>query len=245
LARILIIAADPVPAAHIADLLSAHGHLPLVPGSAAAGQPDLALCVLPPGAHAGKMVSGLRAGATPRGVPVLALSALDSEGDSARLLSAGFDGYIALPLEPDSFVAEVEAFLPPQSAAAPALLLVDDDAFMLAILADLLAPDGYRILTARSGADALALLEREPVHVILGDQWMPGMSGTEFMAQAQALYPQTVRLILSAQRESADIAQSIAQGAVDSFHAKPWAGTALRDGIRAAFVQQRARAAAG
>jgi two-component system, cell cycle response regulator len=243
LARILIIAADPVSAAHIADLLAAHGHAPLVPGSAASSHPDLALCVLPPGAQAGKMVSGLRTGATPRGVPLLALSALAGEGDSERLLGAGFDGYIALPIEPDSFVAEVEAFLPPQSVEAPTLLLVDDDAFMLAILADLLAPDGYRILTAQSGAEGLALMEAGPVHVIVSDQWMPGMSGTEFMVQAQARYPHTVRLILSAQSGSADIAAAIAAGAVDSFHAKPWTGSALRDGIRAAFARQRARAA--
>jgi two-component system, cell cycle response regulator len=243
LARILIIAADPVPAAQIADLLAAHGHVPLVPGSAASGHPDLALCVLPPGAQAGKMVSGLRAGATPRGVPVLALSTLASEGDSARLLGAGFDGYIALPIEPDSFVAEIEAFLPPQSAEAPTLLLVDDDAFMLAILADLLAPDGYRILTAQSGAEALALMEAEPIHVIVCDQWMPGMSGTEFMLQAHARYPHTVRLILSAQSGSGDIETAIASGSVDSFHTKPWTGAALRDGIRAAFARQRERAA--
>jgi two-component system cell cycle response regulator len=245
LARILIIAADPVPAAHIAELLSAQGHLPLLPGSAAAGQAGLALCLLPPGADASRMLSGLRAGAAPRGVPVLALSPLAGEGDSARLLSAGFDGYIALPLEPDSFVAEVEAFLPPQPGGAPTLLLVDDDAFMLAILADFLAQDGYRILTAPTGAEALALLAREPVHVILCDQWMPGMSGTALMAQAHAQYPRTVRLILSAQGESADIAQAIEQGVVDSFHAKPWTGAALRDGIRAAFARQRERAAAG
>ncbi|GAB3400338.1 response regulator [Massilia agilis] len=241
-ARILIIAADPGTASEIAGLLSAHGHVPLVPGSAGLlGQPDLALCLLPQGADPSRMLAGLRSGAAPYGVPVLALCSLAQEGDSERLVAAGFDGYLGLPLEPASFAAEVEAFLPPQSSEPPTLLVVDDDVFMVEILAEFLGQDGYRILTAHSGTDALALLEREAVHVIVCDQWMPGMSGTEFLAQAHARYPHTVRLILSAQRESADIGQAVGAGIVDAFHTKPWTGAALREGIREAFRTQRER----
>jgi two-component system cell cycle response regulator len=242
-ARILILTADPGSTDQIARLLSAHGYLPLVPGSVSGpGAPDLVLCMLPPGADATGLLAGLRAGAALNGAPVLALTSLAHQADSERLLAAGFDGYIALPIEPDSFAAEVAAFLPAPTDEVPTLLLVDDDAFMLKILADFLGHDGYRILAARSGAEALEVLAREPVQVILSDQWMPAMSGTEFMAQAHALYPQTVRLILSAQRESADIAHAIGQRIVDSFHAKPWSGVELRDGIRAAFELQRRRA---
>lgn len=241
-ARILIIAADPGTASGIAGLLSAHGHVPLVPGSAGLlGQPDLALCLLPQGADPSRMLAGLRSGAAPYGVPVLALCSFAQEGDSERLVAAGFDGYLGLPLEPASFAAEVEAFLPPQSSEAPTLLVVDDDVFMVEILAEFLGQDGYRILTAHSGMDALALLEREAVHVIVCDQWMPGMSGTEFLAQAHARYPHTVRLILSAQRESVDIGQAVGAGIVDAFHTKPWTGAALREGIREAFRMQRER----
>jgi two-component system cell cycle response regulator len=243
-ARILIIAADPQDSAGIARLLSARGHTPMVPGSAGGlNAPDLALCVLPQGADPSGVLAGLRGGAAPHGVPVLAVCELAHGDDGARLVAAGFDGYIALPIEPDSFGAEVEAFLPPQGAHAPTLLLVDDDTFMLDILADFLAQDGYRILTADSGAQALELLAREPVHVIVGDQWMPAMSGTELMERAHALYPHTVRLILSAQLESEDIARAVASGIVDSFHAKPWTGSSLREGIREAFRLQRERAA--
>jgi two-component system cell cycle response regulator len=242
-ARILIISADPASAAHLTAVLAAAGHIPLVPGSAAAhAVPDLVLCTLPQGVDALRMLAGLRDGAAPPGVPVLALAPLAHEGDSARLVAAGYDGYIALPLEPDSFVAELEAFLPPQAVEAPTLLLVDDDAVVLDILAEVLSHDGYRILTASSGAQALDLLARERVHVILCDQWMPGMSGTELMEQVHARHPQAVRLILSGQPESADIAQALASGIVDAFHAKPWTGAALLDGVKAAFLLQRERA---
>jgi two-component system cell cycle response regulator len=243
--RILIIAADPADTAQVSQLLSERGHTPLVPDCAAGtGMSDLVLCMLPQGADPRGVLGGLRGGAAPHGVPVLALCSLAGGDDSDRLVAAGFDGYIGLPLEPGSFVAEVEAFLPAHANAAPTLLLVDDDQFTLDILGDFLERDGYRILAAGSGPEALEHLSREPVQVILCDQWMPGMSGTELLAQARSMYPHTVRMVLSAQVESDDIAHAVGQGVVDSFHAKPWTGSALREGIRDAFRLQRERAAA-
>lgn len=243
MARILIIAADPVSAAPLTELLAHAGHQPLLPGSAAAhAAPDLVLCVLPGSADAGKLLAGLRGAAAPPGVPVLALTPQADPADTSRLAADGYDGYIALPLEPSSFVAEVEAFLPPQPARAQTLLLVDDDAYVLELLGELLAAQGYRVLRASSGAAALELLAREPVQVVVSDQWMPGMSGTELMAQVQALYPHTARLILSAQLESGDIARAVGAGIVDAFHSKPWSGASLHEGLREAFRLARRRA---
>jgi CheY-like chemotaxis protein len=47
-------------------------------------------------------------------VPLLAVTALALVGDRERLLSAGFDGYLSKPINPETFVREVEAFLPPE-----------------------------------------------------------------------------------------------------------------------------------
>ena len=68
------------------------------------------------------------------------------------------------------------------------MLLVDDDPFMLAVLADMLGEEPLRVLSAASGPDALALLAREPVEVILCDQDMPGMRGTDVLARVAARY---------------------------------------------------------
>ena len=90
------------------------------------------------------------------------------------------------------------------TAATPAtgartLLLVDDDRFMLGVLNDMLIGQPYRVLSACSGEEALQVLSHEPVEVILCDQAMPGMRGTEVLAEAAARYPNTVRLMLSGQ----------------------------------------------
>ena len=167
------------------------------------------------------------------------------------MLHAGFDGYIPLPLEPDSFADEVEAFVTAPAAAAvsasaPAqtLLLVDDDAFMLEVLADMVEDQGWRVLTASSGAQGLALLAREPVAVIVSDHFMPGMSGAELLAEAQRLYPPTVRILLSGQsEEEGDIAGALASGAADRYYAKPWMGATLMAALRDALALQRQRRA--
>ncbi len=72
------------------------------------------------------------------------------------------------------------------------LLLVDDEPNVVAALRRLLR-DGYRILSASSGAEGLQLLATHPVDIIVSDQRMPGMSGVELLRQARQLYPETIR----------------------------------------------------
>jgi two-component system, cell cycle response regulator len=198
-------------------------------------------------------------------VPVLAVTALAMAGDREKVLAAGFDGYISKPIEPESFVAELEAFLPAAGAteppgvgegapkptgcdrlapsAYPAVLLVDDDPFMLAVLADMLGDEPVRVLCAASGQEALALLEREPAEVILCDQAMPGMRGTEVLARVAARHPQTVRLMLTGQQDLAEIDDALQSGLAEAHYPKPVSGASLREHIRQAVTLQRTRVA--
>jgi CheY-like chemotaxis protein len=67
------------------------------------------------------------------------------------------------------------------------LLLVDDEENITASLVRLLRRDGYTILRANSGQDGLDLLTRHKVGVIISDQRMPGMTGTEFLGKVKEL----------------------------------------------------------
>jgi diguanylate cyclase (GGDEF)-like protein/PAS domain S-box-containing protein len=117
----------------------------------------------------------------------------------------------------------------------PTLLIVDDDAFMLDVLSDFLAQDGYRILTAQTAYEGFDILARHNVQVILCDQCMPSMSGTEFMERVKNLAPDTFRIMLSAYADLAPIMAAINQGAIDRFYTKPWKGAILRENIREGF----------
>jgi diguanylate cyclase (GGDEF)-like protein/PAS domain S-box-containing protein len=115
------------------------------------------------------------------------------------------------------------------------LLIVDDDAFMLDVLSDFLSQDGYRILTAQTAAEGFDVLARHQVQVILCDQCMPLMSGTEFMERVKNLAPDTFRIMLSAYADLTPIMAAINHGAIDRFYTKPWKGAVLRENIREGF----------
>jgi len=127
----------------------------------------------------------------------------------------------------------------PPSADQRTLLLVDDESGIRAALTRMLRGDGYRILTASNGAEGLEVLAVNPVQVIISDQRMPGMSGTEFLNVVKELYPDTVRIILSGYTDIEVVTESVNRGAVFKFLTKPWDDDLLREQVRDAFRRHR------
>ncbi|MES2320453.1 MAG: EAL domain-containing protein [Pseudomonadota bacterium] len=130
----------------------------------------------------------------------------------------------ALPAEPES-----------TESSRQTLLLVDNDVNVLSSLHRLFRRDGYRILTALSPAEGFELLALHQVQVIVCDQRMPIMSGTEFLSKVKEMYPETIRIILSGYTGLEAVLDSINRGAIYRFYTKPWDDTQLRDNIRLAF----------
>jgi YesN/AraC family two-component response regulator len=115
------------------------------------------------------------------------------------------------------------------------LLLVDDEKNILSSLERLLRDDGYSILTATSGKEGLELLEKNEIGVIISDQRMPVMTGTEFFSRVKKIYPMTVRIVLSGYSEFKAITDSINEGAIYKFISKPWDDVTLRANIEESF----------
>ncbi|SDM89561.1 PAS domain S-box-containing protein/diguanylate cyclase (GGDEF) domain-containing protein [Geoalkalibacter ferrihydriticus] len=118
---------------------------------------------------------------------------------------------------------------------APALLIVDDEPNTLSALQRALAEEGYRIHSAGSAQQGLEILAKNSVQVILTDQRMPGMSGTEFLGRVKSLHPDTVRIILSGYADLDTVVRSVNEGALYKFLGKPWDDDQLREHIRDAF----------
>lgn len=115
------------------------------------------------------------------------------------------------------------------------LLVVDDEANILAALTRLFRRDGYRLLSATSGEAGLALLAENEVGVILSDQRMPDMSGVEFLRAARERCPDTVRVMLSGYTDLSSVTDSVNKVAIYKFLTKPWDDDALREVVRKAF----------
>ena len=124
---------------------------------------------------------------------------------------------------------------PAQDDKVQTLLIVDDDVNVLTALHRLFRRDNYRVLTASSPAEGFELLALYRVQVILCDQRMPVMSGTEFLSKVKEMYPETIRIILSGYTGVETVLDSINRGAIYRFYTKPWHDQQLRENIRLAF----------
>ncbi len=122
-----------------------------------------------------------------------------------------------------------------------ALLLVDDEPDVSKSLSRLLRRDKYQIYTADSGEAALALLKEYPIKVIISDQRMPNMSGSQLFTQIKEQYPDTIRIIISGYADFQAVSDAINQGSIYKFLAKPWNSDVLRIEVREAFNVQSLR----
>ena len=116
-----------------------------------------------------------------------------------------------------------------------AVLVVDDEPGILSSMRRLLRHDGYEIFTANSGREGFDILARNDIQVILCDQRMPEMNGTEFLSRVRLLYPNTIRIVLSGYTDLESISGAINRGAIYKFLTKPWDDELLRENIREAF----------
>jgi diguanylate cyclase (GGDEF)-like protein len=147
--------------------------------------------------------------------------------------------FISRPMPADETTGFLESFraqrIPVDAEAMSTLLLVDDEASVLAALKRILRRDRYSILTATSGEEALALLAEHEVGVIITDQRMPGMSGTELLARARKMHPRAVRMVLSGYTGLDSLTEAINRGEIYKFLTKPWQDSELVDAVREAF----------
>jgi response regulator RpfG family c-di-GMP phosphodiesterase len=117
------------------------------------------------------------------------------------------------------------------------VLCVDDEPGILAALRRVLRPYGYRVLTASSGEDALKVLERQGVSVVISDMSMPGMDGPAFLDVVRRRWPDTVRLLLTGHSAIDGGVKACTDGEIFGYIAKPWDEDVFLVAIRHAFAR--------
>lgn len=119
------------------------------------------------------------------------------------------------------------------------ILLVDDEERILRSLGLLLRMQ-YDVITTTRGSEALALLKEQEFHVLISDQRMPEMTGTEVLRQAREISPHTIRILLTGYADAEASLASINEGEVFRYINKPWGPKELRDtvGLAANLARQ-------
>lgn len=101
------------------------------------------------------------------------------------------------------------------------VLVVDDEVANLNALERTLSP-AFELVTAQTAKEALDLLTREKFAVVLSDQRMPDMEGTELLARAATIAPETTRVILTAYAETKNFLDAINRAEIYRYVTKPW-----------------------
>jgi len=95
------------------------------------------------------------------------------------------------------------------------ILIVDDEPIIRETLAEMLSTQDRQILTAASGEEALALLQKETFDLVLLDLVMPGLGGLQVMDKAREIAPSTIIIMLTAHGTLASAIQAMRHGAHD------------------------------
>lgn len=108
-----------------------------------------------------------------------------------------------------------------EAAALPILLIVDDEQEITTTLADLFRRN-YRVKIAGGADEALAILKRHDVSVIVSDQRMPEKTGSELLAEAFLVNPDAVRILLTGYADLEAVVQAVNEGKIFFYLTKPW-----------------------
>jgi two-component system probable response regulator PhcQ len=115
------------------------------------------------------------------------------------------------------------------------LLLVDDDAFVQAVLRQYLNNEPYEVHTASGGEQALDLMKTHCFKVVISDECMIGMQGNEFLALVRESYPDTVRILLTGHATLEATMKAVNHGEIYRFLCKSCSETDITFAVRSAI----------
>jgi PAS domain S-box-containing protein/diguanylate cyclase (GGDEF)-like protein len=170
---------------------------------------------------------------------------VETEGQLAVLAQNGCDemqGYFfSRPVEADICAKHLKegkslnvgALLPKPHERA--ILVVDDEVNLGAAIKRTLRNKGYKVFVTGTTAHAFEMLATERIGVVLCDQRMPGMSGTEFLARVKQMYPGVIRMVLSGYADLQSVTDAVNRGAIFKFLTKPWEDEEFLGAVNDAF----------
>jgi putative two-component system response regulator len=117
-------------------------------------------------------------------------------------------------------------------------LVVDDEPRLRQVLVNLMRHDGFRCIEAGNGADALTMLEQQPVTLVMSDMRMPRMDGIELLKQVRARWPDTAMVMITAVSDVETAVSCLAMGAMD-YLTKPFHLDEVRARVSQALERRR------
>lgn len=115
------------------------------------------------------------------------------------------------------------------------ILLVDDEANVLSALKRALFDEQLEIVSVISAEKALEIMQEQHFKVVVSDERMIGMQGSEFLAQVREHYPHTLRIMLTGHATLEAAMKAVNEGEIYRFFSKPWNDHELKFALRSAI----------
>lgn len=112
------------------------------------------------------------------------------------------------------------------------ILIVDDEPHILKALSRTLAGEDYEVMTAGGGEEALELVRRYKFKVVVSDERMPGMYGSELLGTISIRQPEVVKMLLTGYASVEAAIRAVNEGEICRFLVKPWDDFELKMAIR-------------
>lgn len=93
----------------------------------------------------------------------------------------------------------------------------------------------YQVYTAISGIDAIQIVEKHPIDIIITDQRMPQMTGVEFLEEVIKVNPDPMRILLTGYADMSAVVDAVNKGKIFHYLSKPWSEEELDETIRRAY----------
>jgi len=115
------------------------------------------------------------------------------------------------------------------------ILIVDDEPDVISAIKRSLMEETYNIFSANSGVEGLKILKEHKIKLVISDEKMPGMSGTEFLSAIKNIFPATIRIMLTGHANIQAAMKAVNSGEIYRFFAKPWDDVELKLSIHSAI----------
>jgi two-component system NtrC family sensor kinase len=180
-----------------------------------------------PGMDGATVIRRIRLDAAMRGIACVLLTGSDGDGAELRALDAGADSFVRKEEDMDVIVAKIAAAVRTAAAAPKAdlasllgpkkILAVDDSPTYLNELGDALRGEGYDVILAHSGEEALELLGVQAVDCVLLDLLMPGLGGQETCRRIKSapIFRDTPLIVLTSLDDRDAMIDTLSAGADD------------------------------
>ncbi|MFH1771447.1 MAG: response regulator [Candidatus Omnitrophota bacterium] len=112
------------------------------------------------------------------------------------------------------------------------ILCVDDEAIVVTGLEKIFKKEGYAVHSARSAKEGLEILEKEKIDLVMVDQKMPDMSGSQMLKIVNQKYPKVIRILFSGYNDFNGLVDAVNKGEIFRFIQKPWDNEELKHTVR-------------